>query len=118
MKVFHCHNDLEKMRPPPQVFGVVKQELDKLLEISGGVRIDPANGRVFLFEPGDCDQHVEAEFGRVFTDLLFEGVIRCGSCWVGYLAHDNQNLSALIIPAVDLCSDWLAVLNNELGGGL
>ena len=41
MKVFHCHNDLEKMRPPSQVFGVVKQELDKLLKISGGDRIDP-----------------------------------------------------------------------------
>lgn len=117
MRVIHCQDDLEKLRPPPTVLTVARHELSTLLEISGGNRIDPANGRVVLFEAGDTDSQVNAEFGCPFSRLPFEGVVRRGGCWVGYVAHDNQCLSALVIPDAGITPAWLGKLQSELCPG-
>jgi len=117
MKVIQSHTDLDKLRPPPDVAGVVRKELDTLLELSGGKTIDPAHGRVVLFEEGDSDTELQAVMDRPFERLLFEGVVFRGQCWVGFVAHNNQCLTALILPDALIPAEWRTLLIREIAEG-
>jgi len=116
MKIYASLHDLEKHRPPPDVASVIQDELIKLLELSDSDEIDPADGRVLLFEAGDTETQVQEHFGCSFADLRFDGVVRKGTCIVGYVLFDNQNVQTLTIPVDSLPESWRAKLMDEMGG--
>ena len=117
MKIIKNYDDLKQLRPPPHVAGVVEHELDTLMALSGGRSVDPAHGWVVLFEGNENDGAIREYFGCGFDALGFDGVVKKGECYVGYVLRDNQLVIALVIPDEVLTESWRSKLQDELVGG-
>ena len=106
MKIIKSYDDLKQLRPPPHVFGVAAHELDTLCVLSGGRSVDPSNGWVVLFEGNENDGAILEHFGCEFDALGFDGVVKKGGCYVGYVLRDNQLVIALVMPDEALTDAW------------
>jgi len=117
MQIIKSYDDLKRLRPPPHVIGVVEHELDTLMALSGGRSVDPANGWVVLFEPDETESANLEHFGCSFDALGFDGVVKKGECYVGYVLRDNQLVIAVVMPDDSLTNAWRTKLQDELTGG-
>jgi len=106
--------DLDRQVLPPDVFRLVKAELQKILGLSGGQTIDNEFGSVFILED-DVNDSVESVLGKPFNQLSFEGMDYRDGCYIGYLTGGgNECLNVLICPDRYLDSVWRAKLQAEL----
>jgi hypothetical protein len=117
MQQFTRLEDIASSRLPLDLDTLIKHLLSVELSIAKTTNLDTDDGAIYLLEDGDNDQTLINRLGRLFIDILFEGIqhIETADCYVCRFLRDNQCCITLIVPdKAWMPESWRAKINSEL----